>query len=102
EVDGVSLMGAMRRPQELLEGRSLYWEFPGYGGQQALREGPWMLLRRGLRKGDPSVELYHLERDPSQKEDVAADHPERVARMLARMAAEHEPSAEFPLPGVDS
>lgn len=102
ETDGDSLLAAMRRPQEPLEGRSLYWEFPGYGGQQALREGPWMLLRRGLRKGEPSVELYHLENDPSQETNVAAEHPERVAKMLARMAEEHEPSAEFPLPGVDS
>ena len=100
-VDGISLGPALRDPGEPVEGRSLYWEFPGYGSQQALREGPWMLLRRGMKKGEPSVELYHLEQDPSQEQDLAQEQPERVARMLARMAMEHEPSAEFPLPGVD-
>lgn len=101
-VDGISLLPAMQAPSDVAEPRTLYWEFPGYGSQQALRQGPWMLLRRNMKKGEPSVELYHLGRDPSQEHDVAADHPERVAAMLERLAVEHVPSAEFPLPGVDS
>ncbi|MCA9002144.1 MAG: arylsulfatase, partial [Planctomycetes bacterium] len=84
-------------------GRTLYWEFPGYGNQQALRQGDWMLIRRFL--GDSkktSTELYNLATDISQEHNVAAEHPELVAQLLDRMAAEHVPSKEFPLRGVDT
>ncbi|MHC4823868.1 MAG: arylsulfatase [Planctomycetota bacterium] len=110
QLDGLSLVPALRgeAPDAAADSataaaspRALYWEFPGYGSQQALREGDWMLLRRGLKKGDPTTELYNLRVDLGQQHDVAADHPQRVAAMLERMASEHEPSAEFPLPGVD-
>ena len=82
--------------------RVLYWEFPAYGSQQALREGDWILLRRGLKKGDLEPELYNLRDDIGQANNLAAEFPERVARMMDLMAAEHVPSKEFPLPGVDN
>ena len=82
--------------------RVLYWEFPGYGSQQALREGNWMLVRRQLKKGTPTTELFNLAVDIGQTNDLASEHPELVRRMMERMAAEHEPNSDFPLPGVDA
>lgn len=101
--DGVSLLAALkgREPSTEEQERVLYWEFPAYGSQQALRQGDWMLLRRGLKKGDIGPELYNLREDLSQTTNLASEMPDKVSKMMALMAEQHEPSAEFPLPGVD-
>ena len=61
----------------------LYWEFPGYGGQQAVRAGKWKGVRQQMAKGRGALELYDLEADPSESKNVAADHPEVVKRLEA-------------------
>jgi arylsulfatase len=84
----------------------MYWEFPAYGGQQAARIGDWKAVRQNLAKlkpGEtPETELYDLSSDPAESHDVAADHPDLVAKLEAVMAEQHEPSALFPLPGIDA
>lgn len=49
-----------------------------------IREGDWKLLMdyEGKR-----VELYDIPNDPSESNDLAAQHPERVARMRAKLEA---------------
>ena len=57
----------------------------------ALREGPWKLhfITEGCYGIGPkkevheNPELYNLEHDPSEKYNVAAHHPEVVARLIA-------------------
>lgn len=101
-LDGESLLPVLLGAAPARE-RTLYWEFPGYGSQQALRDGDWSLVRRDLAHSDrTTTELFDLAADPAQEHDLAAEHPELVERMLARMAEEHRPSSEFPLPGVDT
>lgn len=100
--DGLSLLPTLKGEAATSEDeRVLYWEFPAYGSQQALRQGDWMLLRRGLKKGDIEPELYNLREDIGQQHDLASEHPQRVTAMMELMALEHEPSPKFPLPGVD-
>ena len=101
-LDGASLLPVLRGADPD-PNRTLYWEFPGYGNQQALRQGDWMLVRRQLaKKAKTTTELFNLADDISQKNNLAAAYPERVTAMLERMAAEHTPSAKFPLLGVDT
>lgn len=52
-----------------------YWEFPEYGGQQALRMGNWKAVRLNLMKGVVKTELFDLASDPQEQHDVAARHP---------------------------
>ena len=81
----------------------LYWEFPAYGSQQALRMGDWKAVRRGLKKNpDAPIQLYNLKDDMAESKDVAAENPEVVARIEALMKEAHVPSEQFPLPGVDT
>ena len=54
----------------------------------AVRQGPWKLhfktqseFGRGLGKHDPPL-LFHLERDPSEKYNVAKEHPDVIAGVL--------------------
>jgi arylsulfatase A-like enzyme len=101
-LDGISfvptLLGREQPPRPFL-----YREFPGYGGQVAVRAGGWKAVRQGLRKspGAP-VELYDLARDPGEKADVAAEHPDVVKRLAAVLREQHAVSATFPFPALDT
>lgn len=107
--DGVSFAptllgrGNEQRPREFL-----YWEFPSYSGQQAVRMGDWKGLRTGLQpktKGDPPpdapMQLYNLQEDIAESRDVAAEHPELVERIRVIMRREHATSKVFPFPALD-
>lgn len=87
----------------------LYREFHGYGGQQSLRMGEWKLLRTNLDgkargKGKPvppTEELFNIAADPAETKNVAAEHPELVAKMKVIMASQHTNSADFPMAALD-
>ena len=49
----------------------------------AIRQGDWKLIWRTLLPS--SVELYNLAQDPSEKDNVAAAHPDRVAELQKRI-----------------
>ena len=87
----------------------LYREFPGYGGQQCIRVGDWKGVRQGLflrgKKAGTSegrLELYNLKEDVAESRDVAAQHPEIVARLERLLREQHTPSKEFPFPLLDA
>jgi len=105
-IDGVSFLPTLLgRPEEQKQHEYLYWEFTGYGGQQAVRMGPWKAVRQNMLRRNNSdplrIELYNLEDDIGESRDVAAEHPEIVARMRAIMQSEHVPSRLFPMPPID-
>ncbi|MFW6171374.1 MAG: hypothetical protein ACODAD_12855 [Planctomycetota bacterium] len=51
---------------------------------------------------DPlKIELYNLEQDLCESQDVVADHPDVVARIRKIMQTEHDPSVIFPLGPLD-
>jgi len=65
-------------------------EFPEFGadglrGHAAWNDWPWKLHR--IQKGDaePAFELYNLADDPMEKNDLAEEHPERLAAMRAAL-----------------
>jgi arylsulfatase A len=82
-VDGVSFLPTLLG-ESARQGQHeyLYWDFPGYGGQLAVRQGNWKAVRRRIRKdADAPIELYDLSVDPAESTDVASEHPEVAARM---------------------
>ena len=98
--DGISIaptiLGKTQEPRPFL-----YREFHGYGGQQSVRVGDWKLLKRqllgtGQKPAAPTTELYNLATDPAESENVAAVHPDIVAKLQKIMDAQHTPSKEFP------
>jgi len=81
--DGLSFLPVLRgRPLPRKQHDFLFWDFAGYGGQLAVRMGPWKGVKRDLRK-DPAapLELYDLERDIAESEDVADRRPDIAARI---------------------
>jgi arylsulfatase A-like enzyme len=101
-VDGISFLPELQQqPQQ--EHDYLYWEFPAYGGQQAVRMGVWKAIRKNLKK-DPGapIELYNLEQDPAEQNDVAAMYPDVLIKINDIMRTAHTPSDTFTFPALDS
>jgi arylsulfatase len=89
-IDGISMLPTIlgkKAPQS--QHAYLYWEFPEYGGQQALRMGNWKAVRLNLMKGVIKTELFDLASDPQEQHDVAGQHPDIVQKMEAIMQQEH-------------
>lgn len=87
-IDGISFTPVLlgeKQPQHDF----LYWEFPSYEGQQAVRMGKWKGIRKNIFEGNMKVELYDLETDIEETSDVAEQHPEVVKKIEAIMLQEH-------------
>ena len=98
-VDGASFAAAVRG--EDFERGPIYWHFPHYSnhGMQspggAVREGPWKLLEY-FENG--TVQLFDLEKDPGEQDDLAAEQPARAAELRNRLHAWRESvSAAMPI-----
>lgn len=93
--DGVSLKSVLVDPQRKLLDRFLYWEYYDPEFRQAVRWGKWKAVRL---KRDGPLELYDLSVDPKESRNLAARHPDVVAKMAQAMAREHVASVEYPDP----
>ena len=82
---------------------ALYWEFPAYGGQLALRVGDWKLVRQNLKRKREqwTLELYDLAQDPAEEHDLSGQHPDLVRTLLETARNERVPSDLFPFPALD-
>ena len=91
--DGISYAPTLLGRPEQAQHEYLYWDFGGYGGQIAIRRGRWKgVLRRLRRDPNAKLELYDLEADPRERKNVAAQHPELVAKLNALiLEAREEP-----------
>jgi len=58
----------------------LGWEM---WGNRAVRQGDWKLLWEVEPYGSSEWTLYDIARDPAEKHDLAAQHPEKVSELLA-------------------
>jgi arylsulfatase len=90
--DGISLLPALLGKSQTAHD-FLYWEFPSYNGQQAVRMGRWKGIRKDIFDGNLTVELYDLESDIEEQFDVSAQHPDIVSQIEAIMIREHVPAS---------
>ncbi len=92
--DGLSIAPTLLgEPKWQKQHEFLYWEFHEGGFKQAVRMGDWKAVRL---KPDGPLELYNLKEDVGEKQDVAAKHPDVVAKIevylkTARTESEHWP-----------
>ncbi len=100
-LDGINLAATLFSNGTQPKREFLFWDFGGYGGQQAVRLGDWKAVRRNLHRGNTKIELYNLAEDVGEKIDVAAQHPDLVRRIEKIMTAQHSPSAIFPIKVLD-
>ena len=76
----------------------LYWEFLSPGGKQAVRFGKWKAIRIPMFTGD--VQLFNVEQDIGEQNNVAQAHPEKVAMATKFLDEAHTPSPNWPVPPV--
>jgi arylsulfatase A-like enzyme len=98
--DGISFIRLLKGKTKPLHD-ALFWHFPHYG---TLGSGPCSSVRVGDWKliewlEDDSAELFNLATDLSEKNDVAAQHPEIVRQLRERLHAwRKETDANMPRP----
>lgn len=99
DIDGISFLPALLgKAQEQDEHDYLYWEFHEQGGKQAVLQHPWKAIRLDVAKqAEGSVELYNLEQDPGETQNIAAENPEKLTELLQLMDEAHVPAQEWPL-----
>ncbi|MFO8000792.1 MAG: arylsulfatase [Marinilabilia sp.] len=68
----------------------LYWEFPGYGGQLAVRFDDYKILAKDLLNRDElNFEVYNLNQDPDEENNIADKHPELIQKAKKIIEKEH-------------
>ncbi|QLE01716.1 arylsulfatase [Galbibacter sp. BG1] len=96
-VDGISFLPALLGEKQTTHDY-LYWEFPEQGYSVAMRKGKWKAIRRNMAKDSQApIELYNLEVDPGEKNNVAEDFPQVVAELENLLKSSRNPSEEFPI-----
>ena len=86
--DGVSFVSLLKGDTQPVH-EALFWHFPHYGNHgsgpcSSVRVGDWKLIHW---IEDDSVELFNLASDLGEKTDLAAQQPERVKDLRARLEA---------------
>ena len=103
KTDGISFLPTLKgKTQE--KHKYLYWEFPSYGGQQAIRINKWKGIKKGLIKGQSKLKLYNLSLDLKEFNDVASEFPEIVVKMENIMKGAHKtPKMDiFKIPALEN
>ena len=95
-IDGISflpeLLGKKQKKHD-----HLYWEFHERGGKKAVRKGKWKAVKLNcFNENETRIELYNLEEDKNESNNLAKNHPEIVAEMESIMDEEHTPNPIFP------
>lgn len=91
--DGASVLPAIKG-QAGKNPRFLYWEFFEKGFEQAVRYGHWKAV-----KAKGKLELYDLSKDISETTDVAAGHPDIVAKIESYLKTSRTESPFWPVEG---
>lgn len=92
DVDGISYLPELLGEGDQEKHPHLYWEFPASGGQQAVRMEQWKAIRKDIQQGNLELELYNLEEDIQEQQNVASDYPEIIEQIELIMQTEHSTS----------
>ncbi|MEN7550446.1 arylsulfatase [Rapidithrix thailandica] len=102
--DGISFLPTLLGQKQTKSHDFLYWEFPAYGGQQAVRMGNWKGIRKNIldKKKEMEFELFDLSADIQEVNNLADQHPEIVEKILKIMEREHTPASieRFKMPAL--
>ena len=92
DIDGISFLPTLLGNEKAQKSHpNLYWEFYEQGGRQAIREGKWKYVKLNVRDQTKPIirELYDLEVDISESNNLIEDHPDVVNRLEQRMEELH-------------
>ncbi|MCE1156947.1 MAG: sulfatase-like hydrolase/transferase, partial [Bacteroidales bacterium] len=92
--DGISILPTLTNEGTQAVHDYLYWEFHEENGRQAVRQGPWKLLRQNI-KNAPSLELYNLDEDLYETTNLYLKYPDKVQELVNIMDGARTPSTLF-------
>lgn len=99
-IDGISFLPELIGDEQNSH-NYLYWEFHEKGGRQAVRKGKWKLVKLNVFDASKTkLELYNLENDPSENQDISKKHPDILEEMTALLKKEHIHNPDFPFIGT--
>lgn len=98
DVDGVSILPVLLGESRDVGERFLYWERFGGGFKQAVRWKNWKAVRNSSPKLlDEPLELYDLDNDIGEENDVANAHPDVIAEIEHFMKDARTDSHNWPI-----
>ena len=92
QTDGISFLPVLLDKGEIKKHEYLYWEFPAYNGQQAVRMGRWKGIRKDIFDDNLDIELFDLDKDKQEQNNVAANFPDVIEKIETIMKREHAPA----------
>ncbi|MES2329524.1 MAG: arylsulfatase [Bacteroidota bacterium] len=97
-IDGISILPTLLQNGTQKLHDHLYWEFHENNGRQAVRWKNWKAVKLNVNNAAQTIlELYDLASDPSEKNNLALQHPDIVQKMEAMIKADHVANKDWPL-----
>lgn len=97
DIDGISIVPALKGRKQPKHDY-LYWEFHEQGGKQAVLLGPWKGIRLNISTlDDGPIELYNLDKDPSEVRNIASENLDIVDKINRIMKLAHKPDPNWPV-----
>ncbi len=96
KMDGISVLPALWGERQLSHHEYLYWDY-GHNRaayHQAVRINHWKGVRKGL---DQEIELYDLDNDLGESQNLAGEHPNVFSQVAAIMKEAAIPSERYPV-----
>lgn len=98
DLDSISFLPSLLgQTEQQKKHRYLYWEFYEQGGRQAVRAGQWKAVKNGWMNA--KTELYDLNDDLGEQNNIADQHPEIVERLEGYMKEAHRPHPNWKVRG---
>ena len=94
QIDGLSMLTSWIGLQQKERHDFLYWEFHEGGSKQAARSGNWKVIRPAPGK---ALELYDLGTDVAESRNIAAQHPQVIARFENFLRTARTRSLNWPI-----
>ncbi len=96
-IDGITFLPTLLNQGSQTEHDYLYWEFHERGGKQAVRKNNWKAVRLNVLDNPNSpIELYNLDIDLQEENNLAEDYPFIVAEMIKIMDESHTYNEDYP------
>lgn len=101
-LDGISMVPSLIDKGVQKKHEYLYWEFHERKGRIAVLMDNWKGIRYNVND-DPNslIELYNLETDPEEQNNVASSNPEIVKKIEEILKDSRKASPDFKLKGLD-
>ena len=94
KLDGMSVLPTLLGQKQATNKRFLYWEFFEGGFQQAVRWDKWKFIRR---EKDELLELYNLDDDVGEENNLAATQSGIVAKFQEYLKTARTDSEDWPI-----